>query len=442
MSKGFREHKMYLVTNDFLDNPYIVQIYQTDAFDTVMESNKNAFVPVKVFSEQLEIILRDGKKISFANNKILVMLSPEAYISAVQHGANLKNVIFVYDSYLKRDFLTDVFVPYLQTYLKHLVLPNNFAENFIDIKSDKFKLLAKTKFHSVIGTLPIENNNVPFLSYLYGEVVKQNCYLALVLRSRYFFPIIRNNKFTDNPVSMLYHDNVLCVQLDIVDYYEEKDRPQRRNPLNKGYFVIKKTLNNTIHKTMLKNKEDIIIDLDLGEFVTYNGKWIVPRGLTSEYLPIYRKIKKYNNKIYSFHSYRPDTRKSILDFKDSAVVGFANVKGARCDPKYCTVLYDNCRLFSARTNYCVLDKPYAEKNIYAIFCGKIFAFMLYVCCGSWTSQSASIYSFFPHVDLTKHWTFDKLSAEFGFSEKEKQIILKWPFEINDSYKARNWKWKD
>ena len=190
-------------------------------------------------------------------------------------------------------------------------------------------------------------------------------------------------------------------------------------------ILVKKTRNKkSIVKYVANNGKDI--DLDINDFVYYRtNKRFIPSGITSqESLDLVKKIQKMNNDVFKFAASASRNSKMIGYFTSSKQIPTApqrfglNINGDSVD-KY-------------SGHGCALD-GYSEENIRVVFQGKWFHWHLNQIYRRPVNSNPANLSYFPKLDLSTKWTFDKLAEKIGATDEEKQMVLDWAKEQNEDW---------
>ena len=210
--------------------------------------------------------------------------------------------------------------------------------------------------------------------------------------------------------------NVIDINLNVNKYFNI-------DAVQIGYMIIQ-NIPSTTSSITIHNGDDAMA-IDTNDFVFNKTKRYIPRNITPETLPIFKKIVGYNNEIFDF---RASASKGAT-YK----VGFWAGRNSGISPKYLKVTKTGEFKNENLGHPAALDADYPMENIEAVFKGILFHFVLNVVNGSDTAARPANMSYFPKVDLSVKWTFDTLADEFGLTAEEKQVVLDWAATKGDNF---------
>lgn len=174
---------------------------------------------------------------------------------------------------------------------------------------------------------------------------------------------------------------------------------------------------------------DEVFDIDIDKFVYTHkkGKHYIPTGVTKNTISLVEKIVAVNSEVFTFAG-------STCKGHDH-LVGFWGGRNVLLSPKHLKIT--NTGDFGANEKQsfhnCNLGQEYPEDNIRAVFQGKWFHWFLTQLLRKPGGNRPAGVSYFPKLDLSVKWTFDKLAQKIGASAEEKQIVLDWAKNQNEDW---------
>lgn len=193
-----------------------------------------------------------------------------------------------------------------------------------------------------------------------------------------------------------------------------------------GIFLQKKQSDSNIVLYRDINGKEFNLDLSNLVYVN-NGKKYIPAGVTKESVSLFDKILKINNDIFVF-SHSSSKGKNNL-------VGFWGGRNVALSPKHFKLTFTGSFGKNEKESYhnCDLGNVYPEENIRAVFQGKWFHwFLTQIIRKPYGNKPVGV-SYFPQIDLSKKWTFDKFAKLINATEEQKQIVLDWASKKNEDW---------
>ena len=185
----------------------------------------------------------------------------------------------------------------------------------------------------------------------------------------------------------------------------------------------------------IRNADNESITVNINDFVFQNsgpqkGNNYLPQAITKDSLELLKKVKDLNTDVFQFSASSSRGGINLIVFW-----GMANVS---ISPKNFRVTFNGKFDDSpdSVSHPCALDQKYPEENIRSVFQGKWFHWMLHQIFHVPPGNRPAGVSYFPKLDLSTKWTFDRLAKEIGATAKEKQIVLDW------AAKQKNAIWQD
>lgn len=191
-----------------------------------------------------------------------------------------------------------------------------------------------------------------------------------------------------------------------------------------GGFILRKN-EPTTSMIAVSNKQDKMI-LDTQQYKYETHKRYIPRSVTTDTLPILNKILQKSNEVFDFRASSIQGGTNLVGFWAGANTGV--------HPRYIGITFTGAFDKMATGHACRLEQAFPEKNIRAIFQGKLFHFIISLINGAQSSARPASLSFFPKVDLSTFQSFDDQCKYFGLTDAEKQIVQNWA----DSKKTTEW----
>lgn len=202
-------------------------------------------------------------------------------------------------------------------------------------------------------------------------------------------------------------------------------------PVSLGVEVSGVILKKVKHKNKLISYvsiNDEVFDIDISNFIRkQNGKHYIPTGVSKDTISLVEKIVAVNIDVFTFSG---STSKG-----HDHLVGFWGGKNVGLSPKHLKITHtgDFGADETQSHHNCNLGQHYPEDNIRAVFQGKWFHWYLTQLLRKPGGNRPAGVSYFPKLDLSVKWTFDKLAQKIGASAEEKQIVLDWAEKQNEDW---------
>ena len=189
-----------------------------------------------------------------------------------------------------------------------------------------------------------------------------------------------------------------------------------------------------LHK--VESENDIILynsidndefEIDLSQFIYRKvDRKFIPANVTRSTLPLVEKIIKLNDEVFEFSASSSKGDKNLI--------AFWGVSNMPLSPKQLQMT--DTGTFNVKLSHghpCSLGKKFPEKNVRAVFQGKWFHWYMEQLLRRTVANSPAAVSYFPKLNLSTKWTFDKLAEKIGATDEEKQIVLDWASKRNETW---------